>query len=415
MARSRSRRRNSRFRRLALPVGAAAVLVASVYFLLPGRSPPSAEARPGAAAPAQPLLEAQKKPPLLAAESNAQSESPGAKPEASGAPAESGANPNPVAPAPSNNDSPAPAEPVSGNPAAPDSTGQPAKPGSEPAGKADSSVAPDPTTRSAPRAPAAPGNLQALVSQSILLQDQGKLLEARAIINDALQAGALDHPAAETLKARIRQLNQTIVFAPTRRFPDDPQQSEYVVQPGDVLVKICRNLDVPAGFIARVNAVQPERIRQGQSLKIIKGPVHAVVSKKHFTMDLYLGALPGQPGSMYLDTYRVGLGEDGSTPTGLWEVPRGAKAQNPSWVNPRTNERFAADDPNNPLGERWIGLTGVSGAAVGAVSYGIHGTIEPESIGKNASMGCIRLLHDDVVALFDMLSEGRSTVLVIED
>ena len=36
-------------------------------------------------------------------------------------------------------------------------------------------------------------------------------------------------------------------------------------------------------------------------------------------------------------------------------------------------------------------------------------------VGKQASMGCIRLVHDDVVAIFDMLSEGRSTVLVTKD
>ena len=229
-----------------------------------------------------------------------------------------------------------------------------------------------------------------------------------------MQGNTLDAPTADVVKARIRELNQTIVFTPTRRFADDPQQAAYTVQPGDNLVKICRDLSVPAAFIAKVNAVKPERIRVGQNLKLIKGPVHAVVSKSRFTMDLYLGELPGKPGSVYLTTYRVGLGESGSTPTGLWEVGRSSKAANPAWVNPRTNEQFAADDPKNPLGERWIGLTGVAGEAVGAVSYGIHGTIEPETIGTNASMGCIRLKHEDIVAVYDMLSEGRSLVMVVD-
>ncbi len=51
---------------------------------------------------------------------------------------------------------------------------------------------------------------------------------------------------------------------------------------------------------------------------------------------------------------------------------------------------------------------------MGAVSYGIHGTIEPESIGTNASMGCIRLKDGDIDAVFNMLSEGKSTVKVID-
>lgn len=267
----------------------------------------------------------------------------------------------------------------------------------------------DPTTKPAGRL--ATGNL---LSQASAYQDQGNLLEARKVLNDALQSGALDHAAAEPFKARIRDLNQTIIFTPTRRYADDPQQSAYTVQPGDNLVKVCRNLDVPHAFIARVNAVKPERIRPGQNLKLLKGPIHALVSKRHFTMDLYLGDLPGKPGSMYLTSFKVGLGEAGSTPTGTWEVTKNSKTENPAWTNPRTNEFFERDDPKNPLGERWIGLTGIAGEAVGAVSYGIHGTIEPESIGTNASMGCVRLKEEDVAAVFDMLSEGKSTVKVVE-
>ena len=71
-----------------------------------------------------------------------------------------------------------------------------------------------------------------------------------------------------------------------------------------------------------------------------------------------------------------------------------------------------ADDPKNPLGERWIGLTGIDGHAVGKQSYGIHGTIRPESIGKQESMGCIRLTNDDVAKVFELLVGGKSTVTV---
>ena len=73
---------------------------------------------------------------------------------------------------------------------------------------------------------------------------------------------------------------------------------------------------------------------------------------------------------------------------------------------------MAADDPKNPLGERWIGLTGIEGSAVGQERYGIHGTIEPESIGKNTSMGCIRMRNEDVEFLYRCLIEKHSTVTV---
>ena len=64
------------------------------------------------------------------------------------------------------------------------------------------------------------------------------------------------------------------------------------------------------------------------------------------------------------------------------------------------------------MGEFWIGLSGTDGQAVGKTSYGIHGTIDPSSIGKQESMGCIRMKNEDVAQVFEMLVEGKSTVTV---
>ena len=73
---------------------------------------------------------------------------------------------------------------------------------------------------------------------------------------------------------------------------------------------------------------------------------------------------------------------------------------------------MAADDIENPLGERWIGLVGTAGAAVGIERYGIHGTIEPESIRQSATLGCIRLFNEDVEFLYD-LAVSQETVVVV--
>jgi len=55
------------------------------------------------------------------------------------------------------------------------------------------------------------------------------------------------------------------------------------------------------------------------------------------------------------------------------------------------------NDPKNPLGERWIDL---------GDSYGIHGTIEPDSIGTAASRGCIRLRDADIIEVYNFLVNG---------
>ena len=69
--------------------------------------------------------------------------------------------------------------------------------------------------------------------------------------------------------------------------------------------------------------------------------------------------------------------------------------KHPTYYSPRGEGVIPADDPKNPLGGYWIGLTGTDGQAVGKESYGIHGTNDPDSIGKQSSMGCIRMPNDD--------------------
>lgn len=52
----------------------------------------------------------------------------------------------------------------------------------------------------------------------------------------------------------------------------------------------------------------------------------------------------------------------------------------------------------NPLGSRWMGLS--------EKGYGIHGTNMPESIGKAASHGCIRMAKRDLETLFPLVKVG---------
>jgi lipoprotein-anchoring transpeptidase ErfK/SrfK len=60
--------------------------------------------------------------------------------------------------------------------------------------------------------------------------------------------------------------------------------------------------------------------------------------------------------------------------------------------------------PNNPVGAVWIDLT--------APSYGIHGTPNPDKIGKTESHGCIRLTNWDALALAAMVHKGTQVDFV---
>ncbi len=78
----------------------------------------------------------------------------------------------------------------------------------------------------------------------------------------------------------------------------------------------------------------------------------------------------------------------------------------------RTGERYDADNPENPIGERWIGIKGL-GEYEALTGYGIHGTIEPQSIGTDASMGCVRLGDEDVNIVYELLVERTSRVTIL--
>jgi lipoprotein-anchoring transpeptidase ErfK/SrfK len=267
----------------------------------------------------------------------------------------------------------------------------------------------------APTSPtfAAPSGPVPTLSQAKSMADAGQILKARNAYNEALVSGKLSPADEKAAKAAIAEISKTLVFSP-RRFPEDALQTTYVVKSGDRMAKIADQFDIPWELLCKINNLSdPRKMRAGQTLKIIKGPFHAVVTKSAFTLDIYLGA-PGGPGSTYVTTFGVGLGKDDSTPTGTWEVKPQSKLRNPTYYStleegPRI---IAADDPKNPLGEYWLGLTGVDGHAVGKESYGIHGTIEPDSIGKMSSLGCIRMLNENVAQVFDMLVETKSHVVV---
>ena len=242
-----------------------------------------------------------------------------------------------------------------------------------------------------------------------LTADPGRPVRARRTLSAALAAGRLGPAEASAARDLVTRLNQRLVFSP-EVVKGDPFSRAYVVRPGDRLGGIVgrESLKVDWRFIMRINGLLDERfLRAGQRLKLVTGPFHAVVDKSDFRLDLYLGSPPDR---VFVASYPVGLGEFNSTPVGRFRVRAASKLVNPAWANPRTGERFGRHDPDNPIGERWIGLEGIDDANRDLAGYGIHGTIEPETVGRQSSMGCVRMLPEDVEVVYEVLMERISTV-----
>jgi len=246
-------------------------------------------------------------------------------------------------------------------------------------------------------------------NEGFALLDRGELSKSRKQLSDTLRGGGLSESEASQLRGVLTDISDSLVFSPTLS-SDDPYSIEYIILGGDTLSGIVHKmgLQVDWRFIQRINNIShASGIRPGQSLKLVTGPFHAVIDKDSYRIDLYLGDGDEQ---VFVRSYRVGLGEFDSTPTGYFKVRQHSKLVNPTWINPRTRAFYSADNPENPIGERWIGLEGIEERTKDLVGLGIHGTIEPQTIGTQASMGCVRMQSDDVAQVYEMLSEGVSTI-----
>ncbi|MEL7038977.1 MAG: L,D-transpeptidase [Cyanobacteria bacterium J06592_8] len=105
-----------------------------------------------------------------------------------------------------------------------------------------------------------------------------------------------------------------------------------------------------------------------------------------------------------LTSYPIAVGREGwETPTGEYKVIQ--KIQEPSWEHPFTGE-IVPPGPENPLGIRWIGFW-----TDGTNYIGFHGTPNEETVGEAVSHGCIRMLNQDVVLLFDKVTIGTPVIV----
>ena len=261
------------------------------------------------------------------------------------------------------------------------------------------------------------GVIASLVELAEDALDEGRPVSARDYLNRALHHASASASDREALRMRLSILAEELTFGP-KIVAGDPMTRSYTVKPGEVISAIAprQGTELDDAFILRVNNIaDATRVPAGKALKLVQGPFHAVVVKDRFRLDLYADERDAEGNRIYLRSFRVGLGEYGSTPIGEWIVPDkpNAKAVNPSWRNPRTGEVYPRGAADNPIGTRWIALQGTDQNTELMESYGIHGTIEPETIGTEASMGCVRLVDEDIKLLYEVLMPGRSTVVII--
>ena len=220
---------------------------------------------------------------------------------------------------------------------------------------------------------------------------KGKRFEARNELSD-LYFKETDNEQKKEIKKKLDELNEILVFS---RSPS-PDAVFYEVKPGDSLVKIAKKFNTSYAFIMRINKKRRTLIKIGERLKILKGELSLLVDKSDYTLTVLLNGY-------FIKQYPIGIGKSDKTPVGVFVVDN--KLINPTWYSPEGVYKYG--HPKNVLGTRWIGFEDKDDL----YGYGIHGTTEPDSIGKDMSNGCIRLKNENVEELFDFVKANTRVVM----
>jgi lipoprotein-anchoring transpeptidase ErfK/SrfK len=155
---------------------------------------------------------------------------------------------------------------------------------------------------------------------------------------------------------------------------------------------------VSPGFLVDLNRLgSPTGLRAGSAIRVPLGQPRIVIVRREFRLYYLFGG-------GYVEDFPVGLGRDGTTPEGEFVIEELIK--NPDWHH--EGQVIPYGDPRNILGSRWMAFRDTPEHH----GFGIHGTTDPSSIGKEASSGCVRMLKADVERLFEWTPRGTEVSIL---
>lgn len=232
------------------------------------------------------------------------------------------------------------------------------------------------------------GSAAGLLAQAKGLELKGELLEAKAVYQRLVGEFSNSAEVANWQK-KIEEANIRLLFSSAVT----PRSILYEIKPGENLTKIAKDFKTTAELIKKSNNLADDIILPGRKLKIWAAPFSIVVDKSQNTLLL-------KTDEEVLKTYVVSTGKNNSTPAGNFKIIN--KLPNPTWF--KAGAVVPVNSPDNILGTRWLGFD--------LAGYGIHGTTEPQSLGKQVTQGCVRMSNADVEELYTIVPVGTEVVIV---
>ncbi|MEP7345920.1 MAG: L,D-transpeptidase family protein [Gemmatimonadaceae bacterium] len=225
------------------------------------------------------------------------------------------------------------------------------------------------------------------------------LLERRHLISAALLEDVVVGAEYDQVGSMLRDLNQS----PGSSLQPALKLETYAVAPNDSLWKLCNKVfpgrfgqSPEVGLVRIVNGLHTDSLKVGQQLKVPTEALRLSVSMANHGLTAFVGETA-------VAAYWIGLGKESRTPRDTFVIQ--VKQEDPAWFNGTRTIPFG--DAENVLGTRWMGFEPKDGAH----GFGIHGTAHPESIGKDESMGCVRMRNAEVEELFEYVPRGTRVAI----
>ncbi len=228
-----------------------------------------------------------------------------------------------------------------------------------------------------------------LYAQAVKLRQSNEPIRAKAVYQEIIK----NYPDLENIAAIQQEseaVNLQLLFS---RIEVPGKTVIHEVAPGDSLAKIAKKYNTTVDFIRRSNNLSGDMVRLGDKLRIWTAKFNVFVDKSQ-------NILIFKDGNEVVKVYSVSTGANNSTPVGTFKIT--TKLENPVWFN--KGIVVPPESPQNVLGTRWMGFD--------IPGYGIHGTVEPNNIGKQVTAGCVRMINEQVEELYSILPVGTEVVIV---
>jgi LysM repeat protein len=255
---------------------------------------------------------------------------------------------------------------------------------------------PPPVIDGAGAAPATGSAASAVDGNAFLLAWRGAQDQlAKGDLAGALETLTLWHDSEDVPPEMQSQLNELLdqlagaVVYSTEHVIEPPHE----VRAGETLEDIANQMQVPWQLLANINGIaDPAQLQPGMQLKLVRGPINAVVhlEKKELTL---------LAGRHYAGRFAVGLGNDPAPMTGEYVVRE--KAEEKTYYD-HDARAIPPGDEANPYGPFWIGLQG---------RLGIHGAAPAPRSGERKSTGSINVSPDDARDLYAILSKDSRVII----